>query len=108
MEQYNFAAATPVMADGGVADGKKIALVGKSAGNAFFEIAANSFKETVEAEGGSVDVVYPEAATADAQIKVLDNLISRNLMQFVSLQMMLMLFRLNWKKLWTLELKYPL
>ena len=59
------AAATPVMADGGVADGKKIALVGKSAGNAFFEIAANSFKETVEAEGGSVDVVYPEAATAD-------------------------------------------
>ena len=36
------AAATPVMADGGVADGKKIALVGKSAGNAFFEIAANS------------------------------------------------------------------
>ena len=42
------AAATPVMADGGVADGKKIALVGKSAGNAFFEIAANSFKETVE------------------------------------------------------------
>ena len=71
------AAATPVMADGGVADGKKIALVGKSAGNAFFEIAANSFKETVEAEGGSVDVVYPEAATADAQIKVLDNLISQ-------------------------------
>lgn len=71
------AAAIPVMADGGVADGKKIALVGKSAGNAFFEIAANSFKETVEAEGGSVDVVYPEAATADAQIKVLDNLISQ-------------------------------
>ena len=71
------AAATPVMADGGAADGKKIALVGKSAGNAFFEIAANSFKETVEAEGGTVDVVYPEAATADAQIKVLDNLISQ-------------------------------
>ena len=33
------AAATPVMADGGVADGKKIALVGKSAGNAFFELS---------------------------------------------------------------------
>ena len=69
-------AATPVMAEG-AGDGQKIALVGKSAGNAFFEIAANSFKETVEAEGGSVDVVYPEAATADAQIKVLDNLISQ-------------------------------
>lgn len=70
-------AATPVLADG-AGDGQKIALVGKSAGNAFFEIAAASFKETVEAEGGEVEVVYPEAATADAQIKVLDNLISQD------------------------------
>jgi len=61
----------------GSADGKKIALVGKSAGNAFFEIAAASFVEAAEAEGATVDVVYPEAATADAQIKVLDNLISQ-------------------------------
>ena len=57
---------------------KKIALVGKAAGNAFFEIAAKSFQETVEAEGGEVQVVYPETATADAQIKVLDNLISQD------------------------------
>ena len=68
-------AACPVFA--GTADGKTIALVGKSAGNAFFEIAAASFKETIEGEGGTVNVVYPEAATADAQIKVLDNLISQ-------------------------------
>ena len=68
-------AACPVFA--GTADGKKIALVGKSAGNAFFEIAAASFKEAAEAEGATVDVVYPETATADAQIKVLDNLISQ-------------------------------
>lgn len=61
----------------GAADGKKIALVGKSAGNAFFEIAAASFKEAGEGEGATIDVVYPEAATADAQIKVLDNLISQ-------------------------------
>ena len=61
----------------GTADGKKIALVGKSAGNAFFEIAAASFKEAAEGEGATVDVVYPETATADAQIKVLDNLISQ-------------------------------
>ena len=61
----------------GSADGMKIALVGKSAGNAFFEIAADSFVEAAEAEGATVDVVYPEAATADAQIKVLDNLISQ-------------------------------
>lgn len=63
-------------AAGDSAKDKKIALVGKAAGNAFFEIAAKSFQETVEAEGGEVQVVYPETATADAQIKVLDNLIS--------------------------------
>ena len=63
---------------GDSAKGKKIALVGKAAGNAFFEIAAKSFQETVEAEGGEVQVVYPETATADAQIKVLDNLISQD------------------------------
>ena len=67
-------AASPAFA---AAEGKKIALVGKSAGNAFFEIAAKSFVETAEAEGATVDVVYPETATADAQIKVLDNLISQ-------------------------------
>ena len=61
----------------GTADGKKIALVGKSAGNAFFEIAAAAFKEAGEGEGATIDVVYPEEATADAQIKVLDNLISQ-------------------------------
>lgn len=65
-------------AAGDSAKGEKIALVGKAAGNAFFEIAAKSFQETVEAEGGEVQVVYPETATADAQIKVLDNLISQD------------------------------
>ena len=40
-------------------------------------VAEDAFKETAEAEGATVDVVYPEAATADAQIKVLDILISQ-------------------------------
>ena len=71
-----FGAASTVFA--GVADGQKIALVGKSAGNAFFEIAAESFVGAAEAEGATVEVVYPETATADAQIKVLDNLISQD------------------------------
>ena len=69
---------TTEAAAGDSAKDKKIALVGKAAGNAFFEIAAKSFQETVEAEGGEVQVVYPETATADAQIKVLDNLISQD------------------------------
>ena len=50
--------AAPVMAADKAGDGQKIALVGKSAGNAFFEIAAKAFKETAEAEGATVDVVY--------------------------------------------------
>ena len=82
--------AVPAMA--GSADGKKIALVGKSAGNAFFEIAAKSFVETAEAEGATVDTVYPEAATADAQIKVLDNLISQDYDAIAFLVPMLMHF----------------
>ena len=70
------AATAPVYA--GTADGMKIALVGKSAGNAFFEIAADSFEEAATAEGATVDKIYPETATADAQIKALDNLISQD------------------------------
>ena len=61
----------------GSADGKKIALVGKSAGNAFFEVAATGFKEAAEKEGATVEIVYPEDATADKQITVLDSLISQ-------------------------------
>lgn len=66
---------SPVLAAG---EGQKIALVGKSAGNAFFEIAAASFVETVEAEGGTVEVIYPQAATADAQIQSLNNILSQD------------------------------
>ena len=69
---------TAVTAQAGTADGMKVALVGKSAGNAFFEIAAASFVDAIESEGGTVEVVYPETATADAQIRVLDNLINQD------------------------------
>ena len=68
------ASVSPVFASD---EGMTIALVGKSAGNAFFEVSAESFVAAAEAEGATVDVVYPEAATADAQIRVLDNLISQ-------------------------------
>ena len=44
--------AVPAMA--GTADGKKIALVGKSAGNAFFEIAAKSWV-CCRVEAGDLD-----------------------------------------------------
>ena len=100
--------AAPVMAADKAGDGQKIALVGKSAGNAFFEIAAKAFKETAEAEGATVDVVYPEAATADAQIKVLDNLISQQPDAICISANDVNALQVNWKKLWTLESKYLL
>ena len=61
----------------GTGDGLKIACVVKSAGNAFMEIAADAFRSAGESEGAEVEIVYPENATAQAQIKVLDELISR-------------------------------
>lgn len=57
---------------------EKIALLGKSADNAFFENAARSFQETVEAEGGTADVFYPDSATADAQSKILNDLLDQD------------------------------
>lgn len=57
--------------------GKTIALVTKSAGNAFMELLANGVKEAVEAEGGTLIVKDPSAATADAQITEISSLISQ-------------------------------
>ena len=74
-EESEEAAEEETAAASGSYEGQKIALVAKSAGNAFFEIAAATFVETVETEGASVEIVYPEEATADAQIKAIENLI---------------------------------
>jgi rhamnose transport system substrate-binding protein len=58
--------------------GKKVyAIVTKSAGNPYNEKEAQGFKETIEAEGGEAIVKHPEAATADAQITVIQSLISQ-------------------------------
>ena len=57
--------------------GKTIALVTKSAGNAFMELLANGVKEAVEAGGGTLIVKDPSAATADAQISEISSLISQ-------------------------------
>lgn len=60
----------------GTGDGLKIACVVKSAGNTFMEITADAFKSVGESEGADVQIVYPETATANAQIKALDKLIA--------------------------------
>lgn len=61
----------------GSADGLKIAVVTKSAGNPYNEKEAAGFVEAVEAEGGEAIVQHPQAATADAQINVIQSLISQ-------------------------------
>src|SRR5690606_29900579 len=63
--------ATPAMAQ------TRIALVVKSLGNGFFDAAAKGAEEAA-AELGDVEVIYtgPTAATAEAQIEVVNSLIA--------------------------------
>ena len=59
------------------ASGKTIAIVTKSSGNPYNEREASGFKDVVESLGGTCIVKDPEAATADAQISVINSLISQ-------------------------------
>lgn len=68
--------------DGAATDGKDVtdctfAIVPKSAGNPYNEAEAKGFQEAIEAAGAKCIVSYPETATADAQITVLQSLISQ-------------------------------
>lgn len=66
-------------ATSGEADsGKKTyAIVTKAAGNPYNEKEAGGFQDVIEAEGGECIVKHPEAATADAQVSVIQSLISQ-------------------------------
>ena len=75
-------ASTDTASDDGAAEGKDItectfAIVPKSAGNPYNEAEAQGFQEAIEAAGATCIVSYPETATADAQITVLQSLISQ-------------------------------
>ena len=59
------------------AAGHTYAIVTKSAGNPYNEKEASGFQEVIEAEGGTCIVQHPESATADAQISVIQSLISQ-------------------------------
>lgn len=56
---------------------KSYAIITKAAGNPYNEKAAEGFKSVIEASGGKCIVKHPEAATADAQISVIQSLISQ-------------------------------
>ncbi|MDO5100854.1 MAG: rhamnose ABC transporter substrate-binding protein [Eubacteriales bacterium] len=56
---------------------KKYAIVTKATGNPYMEKSAEGFKEVIEAAGGEAVIKHPEAATADAQVSVIQSLISQ-------------------------------
>ena len=70
-------ASTTTEAAGGDASSHTYAIVTKSAGNPYNEREAAGFKEVIEAAGGKCIVQNPESATADAQISVIQSLISQ-------------------------------
>lgn len=57
--------------------GKTYALVTKSAGNPYNEKEAEGFQEIIETLGGECIIKHPESATADAQVSVIQSLISQ-------------------------------
>lgn len=66
-------------ATGGMdATGKTIAFVVRSAGNPYIEKEEEGFRAAVEACGGTVVINEPDSATADAQIAMIQSLISQN------------------------------
>ena len=69
--------AASAAASAGGAKGKTFAIVVKSAGNPYNEKEAEGFKQIIEAQGGTCIVKEPEAATADAQVSVIQSLISQ-------------------------------
>ncbi|MGI6112271.1 MAG: rhamnose ABC transporter substrate-binding protein [Bilifractor sp.] len=59
------------------ATGLTCAIVPKSAGNPYNEKECQGFQDVIEACGGTAVVTYPDAATADSQITVIQSLISQ-------------------------------
>lgn len=57
--------------------GKTFALVTKAAGNPYNEKIAEGFQEIIESAGGTCIIKHPEQATADAQVSVIQSLISQ-------------------------------
>ena len=64
-------------AEEAAAGGGTYAFVSKSAGNPFNERQATGFEEAVADLGGTAIIQHPESATADAQITVIQSLISQ-------------------------------
>lgn len=71
------AATDAVTATGSDATGKTFAIVVKSAGNPYNEKMEQGFEDIIEANGGTCIIKEPETATADAQVSLIQSLISQ-------------------------------
>jgi rhamnose transport system substrate-binding protein len=60
-----------------VAEGKNYAILVKSAGNPYNEKQCAGFKEVIEAAGATAIIKAPEAATAEAQITMINELVAQ-------------------------------
>ena len=58
--------------------GKKFAIVVKSQGNQYFDAIVNAFCPLIEAQGGTLIIKEPAHPTAEAQITIINELISDN------------------------------
>lgn len=58
-------------------EGRTYAIVTKSAQNEYNDLIVQGFKEVIEEEGGSCLVEQPESATAESQIRIVEELIQR-------------------------------
>ena len=57
--------------------GKTFAIVAKCAGNPYMDTQSSGFKKVIEAAGATCIIKEPEAATADAQVSMIQSLISQ-------------------------------
>lgn len=57
--------------------GKKFAIIIRNAGNPYAEKEAEGFRSVIEAAGGECIIKAPEAATADAQVSLIQSVISQ-------------------------------
>lgn len=71
------AASEAAEAAGGDISGKTFAIVTKSAGNPYNEKEAEGFQQVIESLDGTCIVKHPEQPTADAQVSVIQSLISQ-------------------------------
>jgi len=64
--------------DSDATSGRTFAIVVRSAGNPYAEKEASGFREVIEEAGGTCIIKYPESATVEGQITMINELVAQN------------------------------